>query len=118
MDLSKTDQNLFGFFKSNEMSHDYLERLFWIDEDLRLLLQGLFTEAFLESTLFVLMGDHGHRFHEIRHTSAGRLEQKIPFLGVIVPRRLTKMNPVVNDVVEKNSKSKFYSEMCNGGCLS
>jgi len=46
----------FGLVKVNEMSHDYLERLFWIDQDLENLLKSLFTEQFLNNTLFILMG--------------------------------------------------------------
>ncbi len=106
-DASKTDQNLFGLFKSNEMSHDYLERLFWIDDDLKSLLQEILTDAFLENTLFILMGDHGHRFHRIRQTVAGSLEQKLPFFSLILPGKMTKQNPLVNDVLRQNRNSKF-----------
>lgn len=104
---TKIDQNLFGFFKSNEMSHDYLERLFWIDDDLRALLQGIFTESFLNSTLLILMGDHGHRFHAIRPTFSGKLEQKLPFLSMLLPRKLTQHNPFLNDILKQNTQRKF-----------
>ena len=50
--------NLFGLIKMNEMSHDYLERLFWIDDDLNKLLGDLFTESFLNNTLFIIMGNY------------------------------------------------------------
>ena len=48
---------LFGIIKINEMSHDYLERLFWIDEDLNKLLEDLFTPSFLDNTMFIIMGN-------------------------------------------------------------
>jgi len=56
--LSKVDQNLFGIVKVNEMSHDYLERLFWIDDDLLQLFKDIFTESFLDNTLFIVMGKY------------------------------------------------------------
>lgn len=110
--VSKTDQNLFGIFKSNEMSHDYLERLFWIDDDLKSLLQEMLTESFLDNTLLILMGDHGHRFHSIRHTTNGKLEQKLPALSILLPRKLTKQNPYLNDILNMNTQSKFVPFYC------
>jgi hypothetical protein len=50
----------FGIVKVNEMSHDYLERLFWIDQDLEKLLMDLFTEKFLNNTVFILMGNNNN----------------------------------------------------------
>lgn len=105
---SKINQNLFGIFKSNEMSHDYLERLFWIDEDLRELLQEIFTESFLDNTLFILMGDHGHRFHDIRQTVTGKLEQKRPSLSMLIPRKLTEQNPLLNSILKQNTQSNNH----------
>lgn len=104
---SKTNQNLFGLFKSNEMSHDYLERLFWIDNDLKRLFKTMFTEAFLDNTLFILMGDHGHRFHKIRQTFTGKLEVRLLALHMLIPRNLTERYPLLNGVLEQNSQSEY-----------
>jgi len=98
--------NTFGIVKSNEMSHDYLERLFWIDNDLKALMKELLTETFLNNTLLVLMGDHGHRFHPIRHTFSGKVEEKLPFFSMMVPRRLLNKNPFLSDVLKQNTQSK------------
>ena len=101
-------RNTFGILKSNEMSHDYLERLFWIDNDLNDLLKDLFTESFLNNTLLILMGDHGHRFHPIRHTFAGKIEEKLPFFSMMVPKMLLDKNPFLADVLKQNTQSKFF----------
>lgn len=50
------DQNFFSFIFMNEMSHDYLERLFWVDNDMLKFLGELLTPSFIENTLVVLMG--------------------------------------------------------------
>jgi hypothetical protein len=95
----------FGIMKLNEMSHDYLERLFWIDNDLKSLLSDLFTQKFLNNTLFILMGDHGHRFHEIRTTFIGKLEEKLPMFGMMVPKRMLKDNIEIHKNLVSNTKS-------------
>jgi len=105
----KDSQNSFGIVKSNEMSHDYLERLAWIDEDLTTLLKDLFTETFLDNTLLILMGDHGHRFHPIRRTFTGRIEERLPFFSMMVPRILLKKNPFLAKILNKNTQSKLFS---------
>ena len=130
---SSRDENKvsrFGIVKINEMSHDYLERLFWIDEDLKQLLENLFTESFLNNTLFFLMGktnnksillflnnsktiysvkigDHGHRFHNIRQTFIGKLEEKLPMFGMMVPQVLTNKNQLVREHLRENTKSSI-----------
>jgi len=89
------------------MSHDYLERLFWIENDLKALLQDLFTESFLNNTLLFIMGDHGHRFHPIRHTFSGKIEERLPFFSMMAPKTLLKKNPFLSTVLKTNSKSKY-----------
>ena len=45
----------FGILKMNEMSHDYLERLEWIDNDLLSFFKRLFQQDFLEKTLVIFI---------------------------------------------------------------
>ena len=44
------DYPTFGIMKMNEMSHDYLERLFWIDYDLKNFFENLFQNNLLNNT--------------------------------------------------------------------
>ncbi len=106
-----SSQGTFGIIKSNEMSHDYLERLFWVDNDLREVLKDLLTETFLNKTLLFVMGDHGHRFHPIRHTFNGKVEEKLPFFSMMVPKILLKNNPFLKRVLKVNSQSKHLSDL-------
>ncbi len=39
------------------MSHDYLERLYWIDDDLLQFFKDYLTPSFLENTLVITMGN-------------------------------------------------------------
>lgn len=107
---SKFRQNVprFGLIKLNEMSHDYMERIAWIDDDLKQLLVNLFTEKFLDNTFFVLMGDHGHRTHQIRETFIGKLEEKLPLFSMILPNKLIKKKRSIYDNISKNTKSILF----------
>ena len=50
------NQNFFAYTMMNEMSHDILDRLFWIDDDLLKYLKDILTPSFLENTLVMIMG--------------------------------------------------------------
>ena len=90
------------------MSHDYLDRLFWIDDDLLSLLNDLFNKYnYLNNTLFILMGDHGHRFHPIRQTFIGKVEEKLPMFGMMVPKLLLNKNNYIKQNLIENTKSKI-----------
>ena len=41
--------------------------------------------GYLNDTMFVVMGDHGARTGEFRTTLQGRLEERLPFLSLILP---------------------------------
>ncbi|CAF1060233.1 unnamed protein product, partial [Brachionus calyciflorus] len=94
----------FGLVKVNEMSHDYLDRLFWIDDDIKNLFMNLFTEKFLNNTMVIFMGDHGHRFHPIRRNFIGKIEEKLPMFSIILPRKIKNQNKYLRKVFEHNTK--------------
>lgn len=96
----------FGFVKINEMSHDYLDRLFWIDDDLVDFFKQLFTDKFLDNTLVIFAGDHGHRFHDIRKTFIGKIEEKLPMFSMMVPKSILSQNVIKN--LKENTKSKKF----------
>lgn len=79
------DYPTFGILKMNEMSHDYLERLFWIDYDLKNFFENLFEKNLLNNTILIICGDHGHRQHRLRLTRIGSFEVKLPFFSMLLP---------------------------------
>ena len=100
------DNSIFGILKMNEMSHDYLERLEWIDIDLLAFFKHLFQqEDFLKKTLVLFMGDHGHRQHRIRSTLVGRIEEKLPLFSMLVPELLN--SSVLLDTLKSNTQSNI-----------
>lgn len=59
-----------------------------IDGDLEVYLKRLHSSGALNNTLFLVMGDHGNRFDSIRNTVIGRIEERMPYLAVVVPKAL------------------------------
>jgi hypothetical protein len=98
----------FGIMKMNEMSHDYLERLFWIDHDLRNFFENLFQKHLLNNTIVIFSGDHGHRQHRLRLTRIGSFEVKLPFFSMLLPETFKKQFPKAVQNVKSNEKGKYF----------
>lgn len=96
----------FGIMKINEMSHDYLERSFWIDEDLLQFFRKLFDEKILQKTFLFFASDHGHRQHRLRLTRIGTFESKLPFFSVLPP---ANFDFFLKENLEKNRKSFCFA---------
>ncbi|CAF5005785.1 unnamed protein product, partial [Rotaria socialis] len=96
------DHRTFGIMKINEMSHDYLERLFWIDKDLETFFQDLFQRNLLDNTILIFCGDHGHRQHQLRLTRVGSFEVKLPFYSMILPQTFKEKFPQATENLRKN----------------
>ena len=102
------DYPTFGIMKMNEMSHDYLERLFWIDNDLHIFFQDLVARNLLDNTIVIFCGDHGHRQHALRLTRIGGFEVKLPFFSMLVPQTFRENFPEAVQNLEQNQDSKRY----------
>jgi membrane-anchored protein YejM (alkaline phosphatase superfamily) len=102
----------FGMIKLNEMSHDYLERLFWIDHDLRSFFENLIDEHLLDNTILIFCGDHGHRQHRIRLTRVGSFEVKLPFFSMLVPENFAREYPQAMKNLDANQHSKSIVFIC------
>ncbi|PVD18432.1 hypothetical protein C0Q70_20981 [Pomacea canaliculata] len=70
----------FGFH--SELSHNSNFPVQALDEDLVLFLDRLEKSGHLNSTLLILMADHGARFSYIRATTQGKLEERMPYFAL------------------------------------
>lgn len=100
----------FGILKMNEMSHDYLERLFWIDKDLKMFFERLVNSNLLENTILMFSGDHGHRQHRLRLTRIGSFEVKLPFFSILLPSKFRQNFPAATKNMKNNENSKFLCD--------
>ncbi|CAF1008050.1 unnamed protein product [Adineta steineri] len=98
------DYPTFGIMKMNEMSHDYLERLFWIDYDLKNFFENLFQKNLLNNTILIFCGDHGHRQHRLRQTRIGSFEVKLPFFSMLFPQSYKQQFPQAMKNLKNNEQ--------------
>ncbi|XP_076452645.1 uncharacterized protein LOC143288202 [Babylonia areolata] len=92
----------FGFY--SEMSHNANNPAQAMDEDLAAFLQELEVKGRLNSTLLILMADHGARYDFIRATAQGRLEERLPFFSFRFPPWFRQQYPTIMKNLQTNSK--------------
>ncbi|GFT54430.1 uncharacterized protein NPIL_533871 [Nephila pilipes] len=74
----------FTFFV--ELSHDYVNQVASADDDLESWLRDLLHSGFLNRTFMFFLSDHGHRFGAMRTTLVGRIEERMPFFALVIPK--------------------------------
>ncbi|CAG9805099.1 unnamed protein product [Chironomus riparius] len=74
---------LFSFHA--ELSHDSINLIGLVDDDLENWLKKLNSSSMLNKTLLIFMSDHGNRFMETRNSLNGKLEERLPFFSFIFP---------------------------------
>lgn len=95
---------LFGFFWEVTMSHDFLNYPMLMDESYEFFLKKLDKINYLDNTILILLSDHGIRWGDIRMTKQGRLEERLPFVHIMVPPSFRETYNVAYDNLKLNSK--------------
>ena len=86
------------------MFHDDLNRLSIIDDDLLKFIKDMKNKGHLNDTIFILFGDHGVRFAGFRETITGKLEERLPFLSITLPKKFTTAYPKIKRAMQHNTK--------------
>ncbi|CAG4944113.1 unnamed protein product [Colias eurytheme] len=94
---------LFGFFWEVTMSHDYLNYPMLMDDSYERFLMSLDESGYLESTVLILLSDHGIRWGDIRFTKQGRLEERLPLIHILLPSSFYENYPVAYENINLNS---------------
>lgn len=109
----------FSLFASlKQYSHDHLHVIGALDEPFTRVLQmwGMFWSALertqtpaerndlLNETLFLLVGDHGHRLQQSKNTYYGQLEERQAFYALRVPKWF---KDVFNALIRTSTKAHF-----------
>ncbi|PVD18433.1 hypothetical protein C0Q70_20982 [Pomacea canaliculata] len=92
----------FGFH--SELSHNSNFPVQALDEDLVLFLDRLEKSGHLNSTLLILMADHGARFSYIRATTQGKLEERMPYFALRLPPWVKQLHPQLIRNLEINTR--------------
>uniref|UniRef100_A0A0N5B846 Sulfatase domain-containing protein n=1 Tax=Strongyloides papillosus TaxID=174720 RepID=A0A0N5B846_STREA len=94
---------LFALTWFTEIGHDYINQVEIADEDFEGFLKRNIKK--LENSFLFILGDHGHRFDDIRRTSIGRMEERLPFFSMSLPKNIRQQRKDIIDVVKKNSNT-------------
>ncbi|KAI8493385.1 hypothetical protein Bbelb_287820 [Branchiostoma belcheri] len=88
----------------SELSHESLNMAQVADEDILTLIKSWKDKGYLNSTVFILFADHGARFSGMRELLQGRLEERLPFFGIAVPRWMKETHPEIVRNLKKNEE--------------
>lgn len=78
-------QPYFAFFWASALSHDYLNQVKLGDKDYYEFFKHMNDSNYLNNTIVVFMSDHGMRWGDIRTTFIGRMEERLPYVHIILP---------------------------------
>ncbi|XP_070537762.1 uncharacterized protein [Ptychodera flava] len=87
------DIHKFGFMFLTELTHGNINSINLADDDFYEYLKFMYLKKYLENTLFIVLGDHGARYTAIRATLQGRLEERLPFVSIHIPKTLRRTHP-------------------------
>lgn len=91
----------FGFH--TEMTHDDNNDVQALDDDLVTFLRDLEAQGHLNSTLLILMADHGARYGYIRQSAQGKLEERMPHFSFRFPPWFRRQHPELVRNMEVNA---------------
>ena len=98
------DKPKFSLITHSAISHDDQNAIGYVDNDLKSILETLEKESFLNNTLLIIFGDHGARFSDLRKTIQGKLEERLPFMSITLPKWFTEKYPGLYSNLVQNSK--------------
>jgi len=84
------------------LGHDWLNQVGVGDEDLADFFKRM--RPYLENSFVFAFADHGHRFDPIRQSVIGRIEERMPFFSISVPKFLEEKVPELKSTIKKNSR--------------
>ena len=92
----------FAFTFITRLSHDDVNSAGAADEPYYKFFRKLFEKELLRNTVVFFYSDHGMRFGKIRESYIGKLEERLPFMYVIVPEWLRKTYPYLDKNLKIN----------------
>lgn len=103
-DFADTYKNdpYFAFTFITRLSHDDVNSAGAADKPYYNFFKRLHENNLLRNTVIFFFSDHGMRFGKIRETYIGKLEERLPFMFVIVPTWLHKKYPDIRNTINVN----------------
>lgn len=92
----------FAFTFLTLLSHDDLNEVQVADSDFEKIFLKMQQGGQLNNTIVIVLGDHGNRFTGLRKTDIGRIEDRMPFLAVSLPKQFKHRFPHLVAGLEEN----------------
>ncbi|KAJ8983427.1 hypothetical protein NQ317_005892 [Molorchus minor] len=93
---------IFWLLLGASLSHDFLNKPSLGDDDYYAFFKALKKEGHLESTALFFISDHGIRWGDIRQTYQGRMEERLPFVILYLPKWYKEQNHRAYKNLERN----------------
>ena len=98
-----SESGFFGMLHLNQYSHNSLEHISWIDNDLLDFLKEFNSNLKLkQNTILILYSDHGPRFTANRKSIKGLLEERNPMFSFYIPKLIKEKYPKYYKNIKKN----------------
>lgn len=106
MDLTRNfvmrEGKRFGFTVISDIAHEEPTIFSTVANDLSKLLRTFKASGILENTLLIVMSDHGSRFTALRRTYQGKIEERLPFMSIVLPDKLKRARPDAEKFLKAN----------------
>ncbi len=94
----------FSFIFHSEASHNHNNPLNLLDDDLLVFLKYLKSSGIMDTTVLLFMSDHGVRVSDLRQYSQGKLEERLPFFSIKMPKKFQENYPEAMRFLRLNSR--------------
>ena len=93
----------FAFSFITRLTHDNINKVGKADQPYLDFLVKMQKQGILENTAVIFYSDHGIRFGEIRESYIGKLEERLPFAFILLPKWFTNINPSIKQHLSTNA---------------
>ena len=98
-------QNLkFSFTAFSLLFHNNLNAASSADDSVLNHIITLKKKGHLDNTILITFGDHGLRASQFRSTIQGKLEERLPFMSILLPPTLVNEHPHILEALKHNSR--------------
>ncbi|XP_076101162.1 uncharacterized protein LOC143070945 [Mytilus galloprovincialis] len=94
----------FSFTFITRLTHDEVSNTKKADDLYFRFLEGLSKESTLNNTILLFYSDHGIRFGKFRQTFIGKIEERLPFLFIILPQWFKEKYPEIYQNLKINQQ--------------
>ena len=94
----------FGLAFLSSISHNNMNSLKAAQGYILQFFKSIREQGFLDNTILMVFGDHGIRYGDARVTMQSKLEERLPFLSITLPKGVREKFPELDGILKENSE--------------